>query len=154
MQIIHIMRTYHSFLPDNRHPVLHSIHSVWDLSEVVFAQSFLAHGEGAVVCPSHTEIITGTRKEEIHMWMIELKVNKKIQWKNIYSSLSYKNHVLCSSLVSVSLHSSRSKREGQIDKHSHMSLKSLKRSCSTYLASRSMRYPGVLGSGLSGGPMT
>lgn len=52
--------TYHSFLPDDRHPILHSIHSIWDLGEVVFAESLLAHREGAVVRPRHTEIIAST----------------------------------------------------------------------------------------------
>lgn len=56
----HITGTYHSFLPDDRHPVLHSVHSVGDLGEVVLAESLLAHREGAVVGPRHTEIITGT----------------------------------------------------------------------------------------------
>lgn len=53
-------RTYHSLLPDDGHPVLHTIHSIRDLGEVVFAESLLAHGKGAVVRPSYTEIITIT----------------------------------------------------------------------------------------------
>lgn len=51
---------HHSFLPDDRHPVLHSVDSVGDLGEVVLAQSFLAHRKGAVVGPRHREIIAGT----------------------------------------------------------------------------------------------
>lgn len=54
------VRTYHSFLPDDGHPVLHSVHSVGDLGEVVLAESLLAQRKGAVVRPRHTEIITGT----------------------------------------------------------------------------------------------
>lgn len=52
--------THHSFLPDDRHPVLHSVDSVGDLGEVVLAQSFLAHRKRAVVGPRHREIIAGT----------------------------------------------------------------------------------------------
>lgn len=51
------MKTYHSFLPDDGHPVLHPVHTVGDLGEVVFAKGLLAHGEGAVVGARHTEII-------------------------------------------------------------------------------------------------
>lgn len=52
--------THHSFLPDDRHPVLHSIDSVGNHGEVVLAQSFLAQTKGAVVGPRQREIITGT----------------------------------------------------------------------------------------------
>lgn len=52
--------THHSFLPDDRHPVLHPVDSVGNPGEVVLAQSFLAHGEGAVVGPRQREIIAGT----------------------------------------------------------------------------------------------
>lgn len=50
----HVSATYHSLLPDDRHPVLHAVHSVWDLGEVVFSEGLLAHREGAVVCSRHT----------------------------------------------------------------------------------------------------
>lgn len=54
------IEAYHSFLPDDGHPVLHPVHSVGDLGEVVFAEGLLAHGEGAVVRPRHAEVITVT----------------------------------------------------------------------------------------------
>lgn len=61
---LYYYRTYHAFLPDDRHPVLHAVDPVGDLGEVVFAQGLLAHGEGAVVCSRHTEVITGTIDRE------------------------------------------------------------------------------------------
>ena len=50
--------TYHTLLPDDRHPVLHAVHSIGDLGEVVLAQCLLAQTEGAVVCPCYTQVIT------------------------------------------------------------------------------------------------
>lgn len=62
MLFVIIIRPYHSFLPDDRHPVLHAVHPVGDLGEVVFAQSLLTHGEGAVVRSRHAQIITRRKK--------------------------------------------------------------------------------------------
>lgn len=66
-------KTDHSFLPDDRHPVLHAVHSVGDLGEVVFPQGLLTHGEGAVVRSRHTEVIAGTETTEKWTcgWMAE-----------------------------------------------------------------------------------
>lgn len=50
--------TDHAFFPDDRHAILHTVNAVRDFSEVIFAQSFLAHGERAVVSPGYTQIIT------------------------------------------------------------------------------------------------
>lgn len=49
--------TDNALLPNDRHPVLHSVDSIGDLCKVVFAQGFLTHRECAVVCPSHAEVI-------------------------------------------------------------------------------------------------
>ena len=65
------MRTYHSFLPDDRHPVLHTIHSVRDLGEVILAQGLLAHIKGAVVCARHTEVITSKEKKHGHVGLFD-----------------------------------------------------------------------------------
>jgi len=51
-------KTYHTLLPDDRHPVLHPVHSVGDLGEVVLPQRLLAHREGAVVRPGEAQVIT------------------------------------------------------------------------------------------------
>lgn len=64
----YIIWTHHSFLPDDRHPVLHTVHPVRDLGEVVFTQGLLAHREGAVVCSRHTEIIASTIDREIRRY--------------------------------------------------------------------------------------
>lgn len=78
----YIIRTYHSFLPDDRHPVLHTIHSIRDLGEIVFTQGLLAHREGAVVCSCHTEIVTCTIDKDKDIRMIDrlcAKIKKKTQ---------------------------------------------------------------------------
>lgn len=54
--------TDHSFLPDDRHAILHAVNTEGDFSEVVFAQSFLAGGECAVISPGYTQIITENMK--------------------------------------------------------------------------------------------
>lgn len=64
---------HHSFLPDDRHPVLHSVDSVGDLGEVVLAQSFLAHRKGAVVGPCQREIIAGT-----FSWEKQMSLTKQV----------------------------------------------------------------------------
>lgn len=50
--------TDHSFLPDDRHAVLHTVNTIRDFSEVIFTQGFLASGKRAVISPSYTQIIT------------------------------------------------------------------------------------------------
>lgn len=50
--------TNHSFIPDEGHPLLHSVHTFRNLSEVIFANSLLGHAEGAVGTASHTQVST------------------------------------------------------------------------------------------------
>lgn len=50
--------TDHSFLPDDRHTILHTVNAIGNFSEVVFAQGFLANQERAVISPSYTQIVT------------------------------------------------------------------------------------------------
>lgn len=50
--------TNHGFIPDEGHPLLHSVHTFWDLSEVVLSNSLLGHAEGAVGAASHTQVST------------------------------------------------------------------------------------------------
>lgn len=50
--------TNHSFIPDEGHPLLHSVHTFWDLSEVILADSLLGHAESAVGAASHTQVST------------------------------------------------------------------------------------------------
>lgn len=52
---------HHSFIPDECHPLLHSVDTFWDLSEVVFADGLLGHAEGAVCAASHAQVTTGRR---------------------------------------------------------------------------------------------
>ncbi len=47
------------FLPDDRHPVFHTIYAVRNLPEIIFPQSFLIRIEGAVVSTSALQIIAG-----------------------------------------------------------------------------------------------
>lgn len=51
-------RTNHSFIPDEGHPLLHSVHTFWDLSEVILADSLLGHAEGAVGAACHAQVST------------------------------------------------------------------------------------------------
>ena len=41
--------TMNTLFPDDRHSVLESVDAVWDLGEVIHAQSLLLRVEGAVV---------------------------------------------------------------------------------------------------------
>lgn len=50
--------TNHSFIPDEGHPFLHSVHTFWDLSEVILADSLLGHAEGAVGTARHAQVST------------------------------------------------------------------------------------------------
>lgn len=45
--------TYNAFFPYDWHPILHTVHSIRDFCEVIFAQSFLAYVKGAIVSPCH-----------------------------------------------------------------------------------------------------
>lgn len=51
-------RTNHSLIPDEGHPLLHSVHTFWDLSEVILADSLLGHAEGAVATARHAQVST------------------------------------------------------------------------------------------------
>lgn len=50
--------TNHSFIPDEGHPLFHSVHTFWDLSEVILADSLLGHAEGAVGAARHAQVST------------------------------------------------------------------------------------------------
>lgn len=71
--------THHSFIPDEGHPLLHSIDTFWDLSEVILANSLLGHTEGTVSAASHTQVSTG---EQIN---IELKWNYTSTAQSVYA---------------------------------------------------------------------
>lgn len=53
---------HHSFVPNESHPLLHSIDTFWDLGEVILANGLLGHAEGAVSATSHTQVSTGRRR--------------------------------------------------------------------------------------------
>lgn len=53
---------HHSFIPDESHPLLHSIDTLWDLSEVILANGLLGHAEGTVSTASHTQVSTGRQR--------------------------------------------------------------------------------------------
>lgn len=47
-----------TLLPDNRHTVLYTIYTVWYLTEIIFAQSFLISVKGTVICPRALQVST------------------------------------------------------------------------------------------------
>lgn len=54
--------THHSFIPDQSHPLLHSVDALWNLSEVVLANGLLGHAEGTVSTASYAKVSTGKYK--------------------------------------------------------------------------------------------
>ena len=52
--------TYHSFLPDNRHPVLNPINPIWNLSKIISPHGFLFCAEGTIICPRELKVIAAT----------------------------------------------------------------------------------------------
>lgn len=61
----HFWYTYNAFFPYDWHPVLHTIHSIRDFCEVIFAQSFLAYVKGAIVSPSHRQVTTAEKQSSL-----------------------------------------------------------------------------------------
>lgn len=55
------LRTHHALLPDHRHALLHAVGALGDEGEVVFADSLLGGGEGAVGAAGHLEIPAGSK---------------------------------------------------------------------------------------------
>lgn len=48
----------HTFLPEHRHPVLHTVHAVGNLCKIVFAHSFLLGIERTIVAAGNLKIIS------------------------------------------------------------------------------------------------
>lgn len=54
--------TVDGLLPDDRHPVLDSVHAVRDFRKVVLPQGLLVRVEGAVVTARHLESVSGENR--------------------------------------------------------------------------------------------
>lgn len=48
----------HTLLPEHRHPILHTIHTIGNLGKIVFAQSLLLGIERAIVAADNLKIIS------------------------------------------------------------------------------------------------
>lgn len=52
----YITDAHHSFVPDKSHSLFHSIGSLWDQGEIIFANSFLVSVVGTVSTAHHLEV--------------------------------------------------------------------------------------------------
>lgn len=130
------MHTYHSPLPDDTHPVLDTGHSMRDLCEVLLAQSSLLGAEWTVLRRHNTQSVTRNRMSMFSILRyLKWQYNSKL---SVIIELNY--HKKNMSVMSF---------RGMFYKYSTFIF-----GLSTYLPSRPMRYPGVLGSMRRGGTMT
>lgn len=60
---IHDLDPYHSLVPDDRHPLFHTIGALGDGCEVVLPNRLLGSAEGAVGTPGELQVSTGKGKE-------------------------------------------------------------------------------------------
>lgn len=61
-----LTQSYHSSIPHHRHPLLNSVGSLWDQSEVIFTDCFLSCGEAGMSAGRHLEVSTGWKKTHTH----------------------------------------------------------------------------------------
>ncbi|KAF3841104.1 hypothetical protein F7725_006966 [Dissostichus mawsoni] len=54
----------HSFIPDEAHPLLNSVNTFWNLSEVILADGLLGHAEGTVSTASHAQVSTAGQRNK------------------------------------------------------------------------------------------
>lgn len=127
--------TYNSPLPDDTHPVLDTSHSMRDLCEVLLAQSSLLGAEWAVLRRHNTQSVTRNR-----MSMFSIVRYLRCQNNSKLSVITELNYYKNMSVIP---------SRGMFYKYSTFIF-----GLSTYLPSRPMRYPGVLGSMRRGGTMT
>lgn len=58
--------THHSLVPDEGHPLFHTVNTLWNLGEVILSNGLLGNTKGAVSAASHTEVSASwleTRKQ-------------------------------------------------------------------------------------------
>lgn len=60
---IHDLDPYHSLVPDDRHPLFHTIGALRDGCEVVLPNRLLGSAEGAVGTPRELQVSTGKGKK-------------------------------------------------------------------------------------------